>query len=263
MRYVHSVAVVLAVLLASQCLAVRPPSRRGPALVRAGGLSIGQVFKPSKVDLDLCKFCIDFSQQALNQLLNIILQVGVVGTCGDLCQALADKTGSQALGVACNLLCDIEGVKEFIKIIENADLDPIYYCELLKQCTIKDDGDAKITSLDVSPKSGPQGTFMIDVEYTSKNGTGTGEMVIDIDTVDGIPLGQGFILEAQEAGSYGQKISLKAEPNPECDPTQGPCEQFLPGVYNVSIAICNGECGSKHPHSQIYDQGMTNFTITG
>ncbi|KAI8505679.1 hypothetical protein Bbelb_168680 [Branchiostoma belcheri] len=190
-------------------------------------------------------------------------QVGVVGTCGELCQALADKTGSQALGVACNLLCDIEGVQEFIKLIEKADLDPIYYCELLKQCTIKDDGDAKITTLSVNPKSGPQGTFIIDVEYVSKNGTGTGEMVIDIDTVDGIPLGQGFVLEAQEAGTYGQKISLRAEPNPDCDPTQGPCESFQPGNYGVRIALCNGECGSKHPHSQIYDQGMTNFTITG
>ncbi|XP_066281985.1 countin-3-like [Branchiostoma lanceolatum] len=255
-----SVAVVLAVLLASQCLAARPPPRR---TVRAGSLSFSQSFKPSKVDLDLCKFCIDFSQQAIQQLLNIILQVGVVGTCADLCQALADKTGSQALGVACNLLCDIEGVKEFVNLIEKADLDPIYYCELLKQCTIKDDGDAKITSLGVNPMSGPQGTFIIDVEYESKNGTGTGELVVDIDTVDGIPLGQGFITEAQEAGKYGQKISLKAEPNPDCDPTQGPCESFQPGNYGVRVAICNGECGSKHPHSKIYDQGMTNFTITG
>ena len=32
-----------------------------------------------------------------------------------------------------------------------ADLDPIYYCELLKTCTIKDDGDAKINSITISP----------------------------------------------------------------------------------------------------------------
>ena len=34
-----------------------------------------------------------------------------------------------------------------------ADLDPIYYCELLKTCDVKDDGDASITSFAVSPKS--------------------------------------------------------------------------------------------------------------
>ena len=28
-------------------------------------------------------------------------------------------------------------------------------------------------------------------------------------------------------------------------------------------AVCNGECGSKHPHSQIYDEAQTTFTITG
>ena len=33
-----------------------------------------------------------------------------------------------------------------------ADLDPIYYCELLKTCTVKDDGDAKINSVVVSPE---------------------------------------------------------------------------------------------------------------
>ena len=37
-----------------------------------------------------------------------------------------------------------------------ADLDPIYYCELLKLCPIKDDGDAHILSLLIKPK---------DVEY--------------------------------------------------------------------------------------------------
>ena len=38
-----------------------------------------------------------------------------------------------------------------------ADLDPIYYCELLHLCPVKDDGDAKITSLTVNPTSVPRG----------------------------------------------------------------------------------------------------------
>ena len=42
-------------------------------------------------------------------------------------------------------------------LVCRADLDPIYYCELLRACPIKDNGDAKITSLTVEPKSGPQG----------------------------------------------------------------------------------------------------------
>ena len=46
------------------------------------------------------------------------IDAGVVGGCADLCGILANKTGSQAAGVACNLLCDIVGIKEFISIIE-------------------------------------------------------------------------------------------------------------------------------------------------
>ena len=38
-----------------------------------------------------------------------------------------------------------------------ADLDPIYYCELLKACEVKDDGDATIQSLTVNPTSVPKG----------------------------------------------------------------------------------------------------------
>lgn len=39
-----------------------------------------------------------------------------------------------------------------------ADLDPIYYCELLKVCAVNDQSDVKITKLAVSPTSGPVGT---------------------------------------------------------------------------------------------------------
>lgn len=49
----------------------------------------------------------------------------------------------------------------FFLFFNRADLDPIYFCELLKTCPIKDDGDAKITSFTVSPQSGPQGTVLI------------------------------------------------------------------------------------------------------
>ena len=48
----------------------------------------------------------------------MIVDVGIVGSCGQLCQLLEQKTGSQALGVACDLLCDIVGIQEFVKIIQ-------------------------------------------------------------------------------------------------------------------------------------------------
>jgi hypothetical protein len=148
---------------------------------------------------------------------------------------VAQKVGNQYVGIVCNLLCDYVGITEFIKVIENADLDPIYYCEILKACPINDNGDAKITKFVVSPSQGPQGTFTASLQYVSANGTGTGELYIGVKTVDGIPLGDSFLIEAQKPGTYVDNINIQAKPDPECDPSQGPCEQWLPGKYTVEI----------------------------
>ncbi|KAL4237229.1 hypothetical protein ACF0H5_001948 [Mactra antiquata] len=254
---------ICALLLAQPLIGLRLPSnfnfQTEYKIVSKSAIKL--VAQAEKVGLDKCKLCVDFAGQALNQLLNIILQGGVVGGCSELCGILASKT-SPAIGTVCNLLCDIVGVEEFIKIVQKADLDPIYYCELLTACPVNDAGDAKFTKFTATPASGPQGTFALDFEYESKNGTGTGEIALEVVTVDGIPLGDAFLHELQPAGTYTGEFQLKAEPDPDCDPTQGPCEQWLPGDYTVKIAICNGECGSKHPHSQIYDESSATFTIT-
>ena len=55
------------------------------------------------------------SKRVLYGVWNIFIpDVGVVGGCGDLCQKLENKDAS----LACNILCDLVGVKEFIAIIE-------------------------------------------------------------------------------------------------------------------------------------------------
>jgi len=117
------------------------------------------------------------------------------------------------------------------------------------------------------------------VTYVSKNGTGTGELGIIINTIDGIPAEDIQLNTAQKPGTYSVEWNLKAEPDPNCDPSKGPCEKWLPGLYNVTIGkcsffwvsyhccdllvICEGECGSKHPHSSIYDEANLTFEITG
>ena len=47
----------------------------------------------------------------------------------------------------------------FACVVNSADLDPIYFCELLKVCKIVDNGDAKFTSLEVHPATGRRGTL--------------------------------------------------------------------------------------------------------
>merc|ERR1712166_515216 len=80
--------------------------------------------------LKLCSPCIQLSEQGLNILLNEILNVGVVGGCNKLCSGLKKK-GSQTV---CNLICDVVGMKTFVKVLNSTDLDPIYFCEELGAC---------------------------------------------------------------------------------------------------------------------------------
>lgn len=94
-------------------------------------------FVQPELRIDLCPTCINVADQSINILLNLILDSGIIGTCGTLCTALAQKTGSQLIGTICDLVCDVVGIEEFIKLIEKADLDPIWYCEIAKMCPSK------------------------------------------------------------------------------------------------------------------------------
>ena len=67
------------------------------------------------------------------------------------------------------------------------------------------------------------------------NGTGTGELAIEVKTIDGLDLGDSFLIESQPPGKYQERINIEAAPDPDCDPTQGPCEEWLPGIYYVEI----------------------------
>lgn len=43
---------------------------------------------------------------------------GVVGSCTELCNLLAEKVGSKTVGEVCDILCTIAGIELFIKLIE-------------------------------------------------------------------------------------------------------------------------------------------------
>lgn len=75
-----------------------------------------------------CNFCVQIMDQIIQNLMNYILNIGVLGTCAGLCSNLPKKLEQ----TACNLLCDAVGIEGFVKAIQAADLDPIYYCQLVK-----------------------------------------------------------------------------------------------------------------------------------
>ena len=87
--------------------------------------------------LDWCPQCINTFDDLIQVVLDIILQFGVMDTCGHLCDLVEAKTGSGILGFICTLGCDFLGLEEFVKIMDKADIDPIYYCETIKLCPSK------------------------------------------------------------------------------------------------------------------------------
>ena len=86
--------------------------------------------------------------------------------------------------------------------------------------------------------------FKIEMLFMTKNGTGTGEIDLDIDTVDGIPVGENELEEPLPPGTYNVTWTAKAKPDPKCDPTQEPCEEWVPGNYTVHVGtlVNNNYC---------------------
>lgn len=89
------------------------------------------------VNIDLCPLCINEAVEAINVILNVILDEGILNTCEELCQKVANKTGSQLIGDICDAACIGFGLDEFIRLIITVDLDPIWYCEMADFCPSK------------------------------------------------------------------------------------------------------------------------------
>ena len=71
--------------------------------------------------------------------------------------------------------------------------------------------------------------------YESKNGTGTGMIAMGVRTIDGIPIGDTELSFPQAPGTYSVKWTGEVAPDPDCDPTRGPCEMWYPGNYTVIV----------------------------
>ena len=71
--------------------------------------------------------------------------------------------------------------------------------------------------------------------FQTQNGTGTGEIDLLINTQDGLPVGENELNEPLKPGTYNVTWSAKAKADPNCDPTQGPCEMWLPGNYTANV----------------------------
>jgi len=187
----------------------------------------------------------------INVLLNAILNGGVIGSCEALCGHI-NKTVEKG---TCMVLCGYVGIKEFIKIINETDPDPIFMCQELGACIHRDGGKVEINSTSVAPTSGPAGThFKIGMAYTVINATSTGLLVINIIDPSGMGFGGDDLVEGQAPDFYQVAWDLDTTPNQD--------EPFLPGNYTVQLAICAGDCSTVHKWGGVYAQTTTQFVIT-
>jgi len=222
---------------------------------RAKGVTVNHVDKQPQIgdDPSLCPTCVNFMDESMDILLNIIANGGVIGSCEQLCGYL--KTELEA--VVCELFCDYVGIQAFIDVLDVVDPDAIFYCMEIDVCPIKDTAKGVINSMSVQPTSGPTGTtFNVNVKYQVTSEIGTGELAIVVFPPDGsFPFGGGELLVDEADGTYPVQIQIPTQPSEN--------EDFGPGVYNFTVALCEGTCGSIHAHAFTLAQQNGQFTITG
>jgi len=204
--------------------------------------------------IDGCYYCVDFMSEAVDELLNIILN-GVLGSCAEVCGYLSDPI----LQVPCILVCEYVGVNEFVNVINDTDPDPIYYCQEFDMCPVVNGGQVAITHTHMSPISGEAGTTF-NVTWTYKVIAPTGPGLLSIVVLppanDGfdMPFGFGGFIEGQAVGIYEAEAGI--------DTTPQEMEPFNAGTWVANVAVCAGDCTNDHPYGGVYADVNVTFTIT-
>jgi len=241
--------VVLALLISGNLVA----ATQQPTPLRLDVASQEQLFKPGAA----CSACVQLGSQGINLLLNYILQGAVVGSCGKLCSRLPKK----AEQTVCNLACDIVGVKAFIAALNHTDLDPIFFCEEITLCHAGSDAaDVRLVSVSSSPTSiAKGGEVSLGLQLDVKTAMGVGEVRISIDGPVTSAVSQSFLMPAGfPTGMQALNVKLTCKDDESGDfPVI-----WKPGNYTFKYHVCQGECGSKHPHSKDFGFINGSFALT-
>lgn len=195
--------------------------------------------------------------QTLSTLLQIISQVGVIGSCSKLCSYLS-KYG-QGVVTGCNLLCDIVGITVFVKLVKAADLNPIWLCQQIKLCPVNDcplKECAKIHEINVIPIEGKKGTiFTGQTVFEIFNQTSPGLLSFKVVSKQGRSIGGSqFVPDGFKQGVYSVSVEIDSKGNDDFP--------FLPGPYQFVLQVCEGMCSSRHSHNRELTKGMAPFNVT-
>jgi len=191
---------------------------------------------------------------SLDVVINAIGNGGVIGGCENLCAYLPTRLEA---GV-CDVLCLYVGIEEFVRVINSSDPDPIFMCEEIGICPISTNSSAHITSVVVDPLTGVKGTtFFINMSFTITSEIGTGYMqmwAVPPNTPFADGLGEDAYMIEVPAGDYKASFEL---------PTSDNQVDWLYGVYNCSVWLCEGYCDSIHKDQYVLDDRQNLlFTLT-
>jgi len=199
----------------------------------------------------LCPTCISLMGQIINELLNIISNAGVIGSCQDLCGKLPNELEQ----VGCTLLCAAVGLDVFMKAVDWADPDPVWSCMAIDVCGKTKTAAAEITHMTVHPKEGPAHTkFDVEVFWNTTSEIATGEMAVGVNGPGAFDLGDSDLLVDQAPGMYSAKFQFEAKPTKD--------NPWNKGHYEVEFALCEGSCGSPHSWSYTVAHKTVHFNIT-
>mmetsp|Transcript_56858 Transcript_56858/g.179867 ORF Transcript_56858/g.179867 Transcript_56858/m.179867 type:complete len:191 (+) Transcript_56858:651-1223(+) len=180
------------------------------------------------------------------------------------------------------------GIKVFEEAVEQADLDPIYYCQLISMCQVAPGGKVALGGIDIVPGQGPAyaddprpvhpsiyplyaavpyipstppplqivvcrgALFAVTASGRVDSPTSSGEIVLDI-----LPAGK----EIVDAVATAREVTPGLPTGPwTMTWTLG--GGVLPGEYRARVRLCGGECGSKHPHAEVYAEAEAPLTVT-
>jgi hypothetical protein len=85
-------------------------------------VATGDAITPKAVSK--CNLCVTFASDALNKLISIIANTGIVGGCQKVCSQL-DKEWQR---ITCDVICVGVGIEAFFRVLDYVSPDPILFC---------------------------------------------------------------------------------------------------------------------------------------
>lgn len=199
----------------------------------------------------LCSMCIDLVGQLNNQLINIIANAGVIGSCEDVCGKLPHELEA----TACTLLCAAAGLDLFIKAVNWADPDPVWTCMAIDICGKTEHAAAEITKMDIHPKEGKKHTkFDVEMTWNVTSEIATGELAVGVNGPGAFDVGDSQLVVDMATGLHTAKFQFEAKPS-KTNP-------WVKGHYEVELYLCEGSCGSPHSWSYTITHKSVKFNIT-